>query len=485
MSEHSKVANIPIVVDLDGTLIRSDLLYESASQFVIQNPFQMLKLPYWLVKKGIAYLKGRLAGAAQIDVTLLPYNFPLIEWLRRQKKSGRKLVLATASDEGLANSVAKHIGLFDEIYGSKGLINLKSDQKRDHLVSLYGENGFDYVGNSSADLPIWDRARRAYIVGGSGGLMRALKKTGKLAQSFPLETDGRGLIATWIKELRIHQWVKNILVLVPLVAAHKYTDISSILAASLAFFLYGLVASSAYLLNDLVDIQNDRAHKYKYTRPLAVGRLSILSAWVAWPILALIPFSITFSVLPIGFGLVLATYFLLTLAYSFELKKIAILDVLVLACLYTLRIIAGTFAIGVSLSFWLISLSLFLFTGLAFIKRYSELLPLKGDINREVKGRGYISEDLTMVASMGISASYCSVLVAALYVQDAHTAILYRTPQIIWLVCPILLYWVSYMWLMTIRGRLHEDPIAYALKDGTSFAILGLVIAVFVAARLI
>jgi 4-hydroxybenzoate polyprenyltransferase len=185
------------------------------------------------------------------------------------------------------------------------------------------------------------------------------------------------------------------------------------------------------------------------------------------------------------FGLVLTAYLLLTLAYSFALKKIAILDVLVLACLYTLRIIAGAFAIGVSLSFWLISLSLFLFTGLAFIKRYSELLPLKGEINREVKGRGYLSEDLTMVASLGISASYCSVLVAALYVQDAHTAVLYRTPQIIWLACPILLYWVSYMWLMTIRGRLHEDPIAYALKDSPSWVILGLIIAVFVAARLI
>jgi len=485
MPEHSQAANIPIVVDLDGTLIRSDLLYESASQFIIQNPFQVLKLPYWLVKKGIAYLKGQLAGAAKIDVALLPYNYSLIEWLRQQKKSGRKLVLATASDEGLANAVAKHIDLFDEVFGSKDPVNLKSDQKRDYLVGLYGENGFDYVGNSSADLPIWDRARRAYIVGNSGNLIRVLKKTGKLAQSFPLGSDERGAITTWIKELRIHQWAKNILVLVPLVAAHQYTDIYSILAASLAFLLFSLVASSAYVLNDLVDIQNDRAHQYKYTRPLAAGRLSILSAWVVWPALAVTPFFIAFSALPMRFGLVLAAYLLLTLAYSFVLKKIAILDVLVLACLYTLRIIAGAFAIGVSLSFWLISLSLFLFIGLAFIKRYSELLPLKGEINREVKGRGYLSGDLTMVASMGISASYCSVLVAALYVQDAHTAVLYRTPQIIWLVCPILLYWVSYMWLMTIRGRLHEDPIAYALKDGPSWVILGLIIAVFVAARLI
>ena len=485
MSENPQTANIPIVVDLDGTLISSDLLYESASQFIIQNPFQMLKLPYWLAKKGIAYLKGQLAAASEIDVALLPYNSSLIEWLREQKKSGRKLVLATASDEGLANSVAKYIGLFDEVFGSKGSINLKSAKKRNHLVSLYGENGFDYVGNSSADLPIWGCARRAYIVGNSGSLMRALKKTGKLAQSFPLGSDDRGVIATWIKELRIHQWAKNILVLVPLVAAHKYTDISSVLAASLAFLFYGLVASSAYVLNDLVDIQNDRAHQYKYTRPIAAGRLSILSAWVVWPALAVIPFFIAFSVLPIRFGLVLATYFLLTLAYSFVLKKIAILDVLVLACLYTLRIIAGTFVIGVPLSFWLISLSLFLFTGLAFIKRYSELLPLKGGINREIKGRGYLSEDLTMVASMGISASYCSVLVAALYIQDVHTAVLYRTPQIIWLACPILLYWVSYIWLMTIRGQLHEDPIAYALKDGPSWIILGLIIAVFLAARLI
>lgn len=485
MPENSQAANIPIVVDLDGTLIRSDLLYESASQFILQNPLLILKLPYWLMKNGISYLKGRLAAATDLDITSLPYNFYLIEWLRQQKKSGRKLVLATASDQLLANFIAKHLGLFDEVFGSKNAINLKSNQKRDHLVALYGEHGFDYVGNSAADLPIWAHSRQAYLVGNSKSLMGTLKKSGKFAQSFPSGGEDRGLIAAWIKELRIHQWAKNILVLVPLLAAHKYFEVSSIFDACLAFFLYGLVASSAYVLNDLVDIQNDRAHQYKYTRPLASGSLSILSAWVVWPTLAIVPFFLAFSLLPMRFGLVLATYFLLTLAYSFLLKKIAILDVLVLAFLYTLRIIAGTFAIDVSLSFWLISLSLFLFTGLAFIKRYSELLPLKCEFNKEVKGRGYLSEDLSMVASMGISASYCSVLVAAVYIQDAHTAILYRTPQIIWLVCPLLLYWVSYMWLKTIRGRLHEDPIAYALKDGTSWIILGLIIAVFVAARLI
>jgi 4-hydroxybenzoate polyprenyltransferase len=416
---------------------------------------------------------------------LLPYNHSLIEWLREQKQSGRELVLATASDEGLANSIAKHIGLFDKVFGSKGSINLKSNQKRNHLVDLYGDNGFDYVGNSSADLPIWDRARRAYIVGNSRNLIRVLKKNGKLAQSFAHESDNRDTITAWLKELRIHQWTKNALVLVPLVAAHQYTNTYSILAAFLAFLLFSLVASSAYVLNDLVDIQNDRAHKYKFIRPIAAGRLSILSAWLVWPTLVVTSLIIAFSALPLSYGLVLVIYFLITLAYSFVLKKIAILDVLVLAFLYTLRIIAGAFVIGVPLSFWLISLSLFLFTSLAFIKRYSELLPLKNECNVEVKGRGYLSEDLTMIASMGVSASHCSVLVAALYVQDAHTAVLYRTPQIIWLVCPILLYWVSYMWLMTIRGRLHEDPIAYALKDGPSWVILGLIIAVFATARLI
>lgn len=484
-SNYTQATNIPIVVDLDGTLIRSDLLYESASQFIIQNPFQIFKLPYWLAKNGISHLKGQLARTVQIDVSSLPYNYSLIEWLRQEKEAGRRLVLATASDEGLANSVAKHIGLFDEVFGSKALINLKSDQKRDHLVDLYGENGYDYVGNSSADLPIWNRARQAYIVGNSSGLIRAVKKTGKFAQSFPLESDDGGAIATWIKELRIHQWAKNILVFVPLLAAHKYTDTSSIVAATIAFLLFGLVASSAYVLNDLVDIQNDRVHQHKRTRPLAAGSLSILSAWAVWPALATIPLFIAFTMLPSKFGLILALYFLLTIAYSFKLKKIVILDVLVLACLYTLRIIAGAFVIGVPLSFWLISLSLFLFTGLAFVKRYCELLHLKNQIDTGVKGRGYQSEDIVMVASMGISASYCAVLVAALYVQDAHTAILYKTPQIIWLVCPILLYWISYIWLMAIRGRLDEDPIAFALKDGFSWVILALLMVVFVVARLI
>lgn len=471
------------MVDLDGTLIRTDLLFETANTLVTRHPFQTLRLPAWLAN-GKSYLKSRLAETSAIDPASLPYNEPLVAWLHGQKAQGRQLVLATASHRRLAELVAWHLDLFDEVLATEGEINLKSNHKRDQLISRYGERGFDYVGNDSADLAVWKAAERAYVVSSSPSLIAKARALGNVEQVFD---DGRRpILNTFLKALRPHQWMKNLLVFVPLLAAHRYGDEASLLHVLIAFFVFGLTASSVYLLNDLVDVADDRHHPRKRRRPFASGDLSLLHGWLAWPLLTITAFAIASITLPPIFAGVLGTYFVLTLAYSLRLKQSAVIDVLTLAGLYTLRIIAGAAAIGVPLSFWLLTFSMFIFLSLAFIKRFSELKTARDNGSQErIRGRGYIHEDLEVVSSMGTSAGYLAVLVLALYIQDSHTAELYATPKFIWLACPLLLFWISRAWLIAHRGQMHDDPIVFALKDRVSWLVAACFFAAFGLARLV
>ena len=370
MTERRAHSAPPLVVDLDGTLLKTDLLAETASAFLAARPLRAPCLVSWLAV-GKCRLKAELAGVCGIDPAALPYNEPLLAWLREQKAQGRRLVLATASHRLLAEAVARHLGLFDEVLATEGETNLKAGRKRDLLVSLYGEGGYDYVGNDSADIEVWRCAGRAHVVCSSPGLLARARALGNLGQVFD---GGKPPAATALfKALRPHQWVKNLLVLVPLFAAHRYNDQASLVLALLAFAAFGLTASSVYLLNDLVDLDDDRHHPSKRRRPFASGDLSLASGWLAWPLLLLAAFTLSALLLPPLFTGVLALYFLATLAYSLRLKRTAIVDVVTLAGLYTLRIIAGVAAISVPLSFWLLTFSMFLFLSLAFVKRYSEL----------------------------------------------------------------------------------------------------------------
>jgi 4-hydroxybenzoate polyprenyltransferase len=341
----------------------------------------------------------------------------------------------------------------------------------------------DLVGNDSADLEVWRFAGRAHVVGASPGLLSRAKAQGNLGQVFA--NAGPSWAVALFKALRPHQWVKNLLVLVPLFAAHRYGDQASLALALLAFVAFGLAASSVYLLNDLVDLGDDRHHPRKRRRPLASGDLSLVSGWLTWPLLLLCAFALSALLLPPLFTGILAVYFLATLAYSLRLKRMAIVDVVTLAGLYTLRIIAGVAAISVPLSFWLLTFSMFLFLSLAFVKRYSEL-KTAGDAggHGQIRGRGYSVGDMPMVSTMGTAAGSIAVLVLALYIQDSHTAELYHTPRLIWLACPLLLYWISRVWLIAQRGQMHDDPIVFALKDRTSWLVAACFLGVFVLARL-
>jgi 4-hydroxybenzoate polyprenyltransferase len=473
--------NIPLVVDLDGTLIHTDLLVESANIHITQKPSQILTL-LGLLQKGRDQLKLELASSTSIDVSVLPFNEPLLTWLQIQKATGRTLVLATASAEPLANQVAQFLApLFDEVLATKAGLNLKSHAKANALVERFGTGGFDYVGNHHDDLPVWSKARQAHVVTHDRGLLEHVQATTTVGEIF--DTPRTSKWRPWVKALRVHQWVKNLLIIVPMLTAHAYGKADALLAIFLAFGVFSLTASAVYLLNDLIDVQDDRHHHRKRYRPFASGQLSLLTGWMAWPLLLGLAFGLS-TLLPPMFIVALLSYFLLTLAYSFVLKEMAIWDVLTLAILYTMRIVAGSAAVGVPLSFWLLLFSMFFFTSLALIKRFSELFNARQRGQTEaLRGRGYQPDDLELVSSLGASAGLISILVLGLYIQDSHTAVLYAAPEMLWLACPALLAWLMRAWLIAHRGAMHDDPIVFALKDRTSWLILIFIATAFALGR--
>lgn len=473
----------PLVVDLDGTLIKTDLLVEAANRALIQQPWRWLQLPAWFLMEKAA-LKKHLAAASSFDAASLPYNQTLLTWLREEHARGRPIVLATASHESLARQVAMHLGLFTEVLATNDSTNLRADAKRDTLIQRFGEKGFDYVGNDWPDLPVWRCAMQAHIVGGKHRLIERIRSRGNLGRTVE---DGRPhLSRALLTSVRPHQWTKNLLVFVPLLAAHRWGDAVSAVAALLAFLAFCLCASAVYLLNDLADMSQDRRHPRKRGRPLAAGHLGPLAAWLSWPILLLLAFALAFSTLPVLFTASLAAYFIITAAYSLALKRIPMVDVVTLAVLYTLRIVAGAAAIGVAPSFWLLAFSMCLFHSLALMKRHSELVSEhNADLQGSLPGRGYSARHLRRVLTLGGVTACTAVLVLALYVQDSHTAALYPSPHVIWLACPLLSYWVSRAWLLSHRGQMHDDPIVFALTDRVSWIVVALVVLVFALAKLI
>lgn len=475
--------DLPLVVDLDGTLIKTDLLVESANRLVTRQPMRSLSMLGWL-RRGRAALKAGLADAVELDAASLPYHEPLLAWLREQHAGGRRIVLATASHRALAEQVARHLGLFEAVLASDGDLNLKAARKRDLLVARYGDKGFDYIGNDAADLAVWPAARTAHVVSDAASLVKRARAVADVGTVWPADRPPAWK-ALW-RALRPHQWLKNTLIFVPLLASHGYGHAELLLQSMLAFVAFGLAASSVYIGNDLIDIADDRHHPRKRRRPFAAGDVSLLHGWCLAPLLVVAAFTLSATLLAPAFTASLAIYLGLTLAYSLRLKQVALLDVMLLAGLYTLRIIAGTAALQLPLSFWLLSFSVFIFCSLAFVKRFSELADARQD-GREgpLRGRGYHASDLEIVSSFGSATGYIAVLVLALYIQDPHTAELYASPKFIWLACPLLLYWISRTWLIAHRGQMHDDPIVFALTDRVSWAIGVCLAGVFALATLV
>ena len=475
MAVPASKATPPLCVDLDGTLIKSDVLLESLLLLLKRNPLYLFCVPIWLLR-GKAALKAQIASRVSIDPAALPYNREFVEWLRAERASGRSLWLCTAANERLAAGIAAHVGLFDGVLASDAATNLAGAAKAEQLVSRFGEGGFDYCGNEQRDLAVWRRARGAIVVRGSRGLERAASAHTAVLHTFPAKA---GTARAAIKALRPHQWAKNVLILVPLLAAHVH-DLTRAAQTVLALVSFCLCASSVYVLNDLLDLPADRAHPRKSRRPFASGDLSIATGLMMAPALLAVGVLLA-ALLPGKFQLVFGAYYVVTTSYSFALKGIVLVDALLLASLYTLRIIAGAAATEVPLSFWLLLFAVFLFLSLAFVKRFAELDALRRQQRLRAAGRGYHVEDLPLLQSLGTASGYLSVLVLALYINSPEIQALYHHPKFIWMLCVLMLYWISRVWMKAQRGRMHDDPVVFALKDRVSLAV-GLLAAVTVAA---
>ncbi len=463
-------AKIPLCVDLDGTLVRTDTLLESFLVLVKQRPWSLLQVPAWLAG-GKANFKREIARRVDLPVDLLPYQTDFTDYLRRQKAAGRRLILVTAADEKIARKVAQHIGLFDDVLASRDGINLRGSAKLKALQARYGDRGFDYAGNDRSDLKIWPHARKAIVVNAPARVQRAARETTGRTQVFGLQS------ARWralIRAVRMHQWLKNLLLFVPLIMSHRFGEPRLVKAAGIGFLSFSLCAAGVYLLNDLLDLSADRGHARKRLRPFAAGDLSLLTGLTAVPLLMATAFALALSLPPL-FGALMAVYVLSSLLYSMKLKTLPVIDVLLLSGLYTLRLITGGTATSIQISFWLLAFAMFIFFSLAIVKRYSELAPLNdaGKLKR-IAGRGYWTHDLETMRVLGGCSGYLAVLVMALYINSAQVRILYRHPYMLWALCPLILYWISRVWLLAGRMEMHEDPIVFALHDVASLAVAAL-----------
>ena len=455
----------PLVIDLDGTLVRTDLLHESVLKMVRNAPYLLFALPYWLLA-GKASFKRRVAERAWPDFDSLPYDPELVDWIREQRGNGRRVVLCTASDSAYAEGVASHLGLFDEVIGSDGTTNLSAERKAAALVDRYGDHGFDYAGNSNDDLEVWRDSRRAILVSASPSLGQAARERFDVEREFRRKGPR---LSTWLRAMRLHQWLKNLLVFVPLAGAHQLHDLALLWQATVAFLAFGLCASSVYILNDLMDVEADRHHPRKRFRPFASGALSTAKGIVFAALLLAAAILLAVTVTP-GFVFWLGVYFALTLAYTFDLKRRPLADCVALGGLHTLRIVAGWSAVGLAASFWLLAFSLFLFLSLAFVKRYSELAAIVRAGADEAQGRGYRASDLQLVLTMGVAAGFNAVLLMALYINGDTVLKLYQRPEVLWLAIPVVLYWISRMWMKAYRGDMEDDPLLYAIRDRYSLA---------------
>ena len=462
---------IPLCVDLDGTLIRSDVLMESFLLLIKLRPWMIFVIPFWLLR-GRAALKYEIAHRVDLDAKTLPYQENLIGFLKDERTKGRTLILATAAHRKIAEGIAEHLGIFTVVLATADGINLVGRVKRDALVERYGERGFDYAGNSRADLHVWAMARQAIVVNPRKGVLQGATVCCPVSHTFK---DERPHWSMYTKAVRAHQWLKNLLVFVPMLMAHRMTGIHLWADVLLAFISFSLCASSVYLFNDLFDLPADRLHPRKHKRPFASGDLSIIQGLLLTPVLLLAAFAIAISWLPLAFSLVLAAYYALTVSYSLWLKSVVILDAVILAGLYTLRIIGGAAAIGIGASFWLLAFSIFLFFSLALVKRYSELLALRQRGQLTTHGRGYHVEDLVMLMGFGVASGFLAVLVSAFYINSTKVQALYMHPTVLWPVSPILLYWISRIWLITHRGGMHDDPVVFAATDKGSWVVAAII----------
>jgi 4-hydroxybenzoate polyprenyltransferase len=465
---------IPLVVDLDGTLLETDLLYESYFDSFLNGAKHHLQVARQLFS-GKAILKRYLAEQSDLDYATLPYDEKVLAVIMEARQQGRRIYLATASDAEHAEAIAAHLGLFDGVFASDGQTNLDGERKARKLVEAFGDRGFDYLANGKADLPIWNHSAKALTVRLNPQIRRKLGNSHNAVEE--LKAPRGASFKILLRALRVHQHAKNGLIFLPLLAAHLFT-VDAVLSAALAFAAFSLCASAVYIINDLLDIKADRGHPKKRQRPIASGALPIPLAMAVVP--ALLVASICFaSFVSLPFLAVLAVYLALTTAYSLYLKRKMMIDVVALASLYTVRVFAGAVAVEVVVSEWLLAFSMFLFTALALIKRYSELSIRLDSKLSDPTNRNYKIGDLDIVAALGAAAGMNAITVFTLYVASPSVQAAYSRPMLLYLVCPLLLYWFCRALMMAHRRLMDDDPVVFALKDRNS-ALAGILVLLIV-----
>lgn len=475
-------ASIPLCVDLDGTLLRTDLLVEGLVHLVSARSAEFWGAPASL-GRGLGSLKRHvMKSATNLDFDLLPVRRDVLAFARQQASTGREVVLVTAADQSAAARAVAGMNLFAHVFGSSPDLNLKASAKACFLVERYGMERFDYVGDSRADVPVWRAARRRFVV---GPLADKRWRPDLRLERVPARSEDRDEVSVesaWWRALRPHQWTKNALIFVPLLTSGLLLDAAAAARAIGAFALFSVIASGTYIINDILDVPGDRRHPTKRARPFASGQIPLAAGLVVGP--ALVAAGLSASLLiTAGLAVSLLAYTAATLIYSFRLKSAVLIDVTVLAGLYALRLLAGAAAVGVAISFWLLASTVFGFFSLALAKRYAELQRYPDSIDRAINRRGYRRSDSEPVLALGSSSGVAAVVILALYIHDSDITSTYAYPVLLWLIVPCALYWISRVWVVASRGELHDDPIVWAVGDRISLGLAAVVGTLYLAAR--
>ena len=478
-----KNIEIPLLVDLDGSVLKTDTTFESLLLFFRNHPL-LFFLPFIWILRGRNVMKRELTKRTNLNIDSLPLRAEVVQYLNLQHKLNRKIILCTGSWVSTAQEISTKLGIFDHVIASDDQKNNIGKVKAQTVLSTWGAGSYDYLGNEKKDIEVWRNARNALVVGDQN-LVKAAEGVAEVEKHFMV---GAPRLKTWLKAIRLHQWSKNFLLFVPLVTAHKVTQVDEILTVVAGFLCFGLISSATYLVNDLLDLQSDREHAIKKSRPLAAGDIDIKSACIASFCLLLLGFTFSFLFLNKYFVTTISIYVLLTLLYSFKFKQLQTIDVIALASLFTIRVVAGGAAIYVMLSFWLLCFSMFLFLSLAMVKRVAELVSVEKKFGSELKkvgGRGYFTADLVILQCLGAASGFISVLVFSLYINSQEVIQLYSHPEVLWLMVPIIGYWIMRVWMLAARGQMNEDPIVFAITDWNSWLSAFLLASVLIVASIL
>ena len=468
----------PLVIDLDGTMLHSDTLIEGIAAGLFQKPFATLAGCASAVFS-VPRFKSWIFQNVEVDYDAIPANDGLVTWLTEEKAKGRSIHLVSAANQGVVDRLVSRFGIFDSAHGSSETHNLKGRNKQKFIIENFGPSAV-YAGDSRPDIHVWKGLGGAIYAGTDKAMARRLEKSGQLRADFTRPSAGA---KAWLKTLRIHQWSKNFLIFAPLILAHAYRDMNATISTVLAFLILGVVASGTYIINDLSDLSSDRRHRTKKMRPLPAGRIPVWQALMVAPLLVVGGLIAAWFVQPL-FALVLSLYVGLTLSYSLAFKRVALLDVFILAALYTLRLVMGAVAAEVAHSLWLMTFAMFFFLSLSLAKRHVEVSDPTAVRGQRIRGRGYFPEDWPLTLSMGVGAACGSILILVLYIVDAGWAAgMYRSPGYLGGIPVVIAFWTARIWLLAHRGQLHDDPVAFAVKDRIS-VMLGVVLVLLLSAAL-